>query len=731
MADDKAKAAKPDKGDADSELLADALKRWDAADDREHENTIRAYEDLAFKAGEQWPPEARTQREAEGRPCLTINMVPQYVRQVTGDMRLSKPSIKVVAVDDRGDKETADVLAGLTRYIENRSDADAIYTTAADSQVSCGVGYWRVTTEYAEASTFNQEIRIIGVEDSPSVRCDPDAVLPTREDAKFYFVPVDLTRAAYEERWPDKPVEDWGHYDSTTYSAWVTDDTIRVVEYWYKKPAKRMLALLPNGSIDDLTDEADPKAKIAQMKAAGARIEERESYKVCRAVITAGCVLEGPEDWIGRYIPIVPIFGEETRVGRKLIRNGIVRNCMDAQRMFNYASSTQAEVVALQPKAPFIGTEKNFKRFLPQWQAANQKPFPYLMYDPDATNNNIVPQRSQPAVSSTGLSELMDRARMDMQATIGIYDAGLGKRSNETSGKAIEARSRESDVGTFVYTANWIRGISFTGRILLDLIPHIYDTERVVRIIGEDGKEDTVQINKTHMVDTTPEGAAIEQIENDVTIGAYDVVMTTGPSFTTRREEAREGMTAFLQSAGEAGSVIIDLIAKAQDWPMAEEIGERLELILPPTIQAQIREKRGEPPPEQPGPDPAQQQAMQAEQQKLQADAQKSQFELQGKQIDLQMKQIDLELKKVTAVQAVTQPQGQDAKPTTPAQSEQPAPAGPDPQILEALHTIGQQLAANVQADQQQQAQIDQIMGVLAQLAPPPAAPTGAPVPPQ
>lgn len=698
----KTKAA-ADKSDAGSDLLSTARKQYEAAYNRERENIDLAYEDLAFRIGDgQWVDQARKAREAEGRPCVTVNMIPQFIRQVTGDMRLSKPSIKCVPVDDRGDKETAEVVAGIIRYIENRSDADSIYTRAADSQVTAGIGAWRVVNEYGDNTTFNQELRVASVDDPVAVLFDPDAKLPTREDAKFCFVLVDMTREAFKERWPDQSPSDWGDLPSTAaWDTWLGDDMVRVAEYWCKKPSKRLLALLPDGSVDDLTD--DDGAKRAELEAAGARIEERESLKVYRSTISCGAVLDEPEEWPGRYIPIVACVGEETRIGRKVVRSGLLRDSKDAQRLYNYYCSAHAETVALQPKAPFIGTEENFKRFKGQWTRANSENRAYLTFDVDPNNPGFIPQRVAPPVSSQGISEGMDRARMDMQSTIGIYDAGLGRKSNETSGKAIEARKAESDVGTYVYTANWVQAIKYTGRILLDLIPHVYDTERVIRIVGEDGKEKTVRINEQQIADIAEDGQAVVKALNDVTTGAYDVVMEVGPSFSTRRAEARESMTAFLQSAGPAGQVFLDLIAKNQDWPMADEIGERLELLLPAPIQAKIKEKKGEPvaPPQ---PDPAQQ----AEMAKLANETKKSELEVASKELDVIAKRMDIEQK---AMQPVQPPQG----------AQEPAQAAPqaasDEQILEALQGIGRALAANVAADQRQQQEIDGIKQLMAELA--------------
>lgn len=678
----------------DDNFLSEALKRYERGYERERDNINEAYDDLAFRVGDQWPEDARKAREADSRPCLTVNRIPQFVRQVTGDIRMMKPGIKVVPVDDRGDEETAEILAGLIRYVENRSDAPSAYNIAADSQVCAGIGHWRVLSEYADDSTFNQELRIQAIDDGVSVIWDPDATLPTRQDAQFCFVPVDMSRAAFEARYPDKKVSDWD--DKSTPQGWVSEDVVRVAEYWEKRPMKRVLALLPDGSVDDLTDDEDAAQKIAALKAVGGRVEKRPGMCVYRSVIAAGAVLEEPQKWPGRLIPIVPVVGEEVRIGRRLVRHGIVRYARDPQRMYNYAVSTETEVVALQPKAPFMATKKQVEKHMPLYETANSVNHPVMLYDPDPSAPGK-PERVAPPVGSTGLTEIIARSAEEMKSVIGIYDAGLGNRSNETSGRAITARQRESDVGTFVYIDNFNRAVRHTGAILMDLIPHIYDAQRTIRIMGEDGKVDVVPINQglTQEHAQPPEDgtiAVLPKVQNDVTVGAYDVVLSTGPSFSTRREEAKEGMVAFLQSAPNAAPLILDLVAKAQDWPMADKIAERLKAVLPPQIQAMEAQESGEAPPEGQQPDPAEQA--------------KSQMEMENARLELEGKALDNQKKKVDIAKSVAEPMQQAAQ-----QAPQPQAQETDPRVIDAILRLaeqvqqqGQQIEAIIQALTAQQA---------------------------
>ncbi len=625
------------------DLLTVFRKRYEDAYERERHNIDEAYEDLGFSEGEsQWDPKIRRQREVEGRPCLTENRLPQFIRQITGKMRQMRPSIKCVPVDSRGDPETADVLAGMIRYIENRSRAQIVYGRAADSQVTCGIGAWRVTTEYSDDQTFNQEIRISPIEDPIMTLFDPDAILPSKSDAMYCFVPVDLSRRRFEQLYPGKSATGYELHSHSAWEGWVSEDYVRVCEYWFKEPTKRRLVLLPDGSVDDLTGK-DPAEVVeiermvveAQAQGSPVRIEERDSHKVMRALLSYSEVLSEPKEWKGRYIPIIPVVGEEIRIGRKVVRRGVVRLAKDSQRMLNYYISAETEMVALQPKAPFVGTEKNFENYQDVWESANTQNHPYLPYTPDGQNNGAAPQRSQPPVSSQGLTNGIMRNVDGMKAVIGIYDASLGARSNETSGVAIEARDQQGDTGSFVYVANFGEAINHTAQVITDLIPHVYDTARTIRIVGED--DITVEPQAINQPQGVADGG-VAQIMNDVTTGAYDVVVKMGPAYDSLRSEAREGMTALLQSAPDVAPAVLDLIAKMQDWPHADELAERMEMLAPPPVQAMLAKKRGEePPPPPPNPD----------EMKLQADMQLQQAKLQG---DQQAKAAEIQMKREEAM---------------------------------------------------------------------------------
>lgn len=674
------KKAAPKTDDAD--LHDQALKRFDAAWDFDRQNRDDALDDLKFAAGEQWPEDVLTERRADGRPCLTINRLPQFVRQVIGDIRQNKPTIKVRAVGGGASEEVADVLNGLIRNIESQSRADQAYTTGAENAAYCGMGHWRVTTEYSSNDGFEQDIRIRRIANPFAVLWDPLAQELDKSDAKYCFVTDRISRTEFKAQFPKAQVVDFQQgLDETAEQGleradWWGEDTVRIAEYWVVKTVKKRLGMLADGRVVDI-EEAIREA--GSEPPPGLFIRERtvDAPEVCQYLISGLEVLEGPTIWAGRMIPIVTVPGEEIHIGERVVRRGIVRDAKDPQRVFNYMRSASVEIVALQPKAPFIATADQVAGHEDMWKNAGKKNLALLLYNPDPTAATLAPQRVQPPTASQGLLSETGLAAEDMKAVTGIYDASLGQRSNETSGKAILARQREGDVGTFVYVDNLSTGIERTGRILVDLIPRIYDTERAVRILHEDGTDEAVKINRT-VREQAPEGGVIDKVLNDLTVGEYDVTVTVGPSYSTKRVEAADSMMAFVQAVPQAGAVVADLVARNMDWPGADKIAERLKKLLPPGLD----DEGGMQPPAPPPPDPK---AL-ADAEKAAADAQLSRAKAEGQEIEntaaaLQLQQLigGMNQAVMAAVQQILPVALQQTMQQMIASGPQPAAPGPMP----------------------------------------------------
>jgi len=598
-----AAGGKPPKSDSD--ILTVARSRLDLAVSALAESREDEMDDLRFYAGSpdnhwQWPADVLATRGAvqgqtiNARPTLTINKLPQHVRQVTNDQRQNRPGAKVIPVDDNADVEVADVFNGMIRHIEYISDADVAYDTACENQVAYGEGYIRLLTEYCDDNTFDQDIKIGRVRNSFSVYMDPTIQDPTGADAKWCFVTEDVTKAEYERMYPDaapiSTLQSLGVGDQSI-SNWLNEDTIRIADYYYIDYDRTTLNLYPGNMTAFEGTPEDKQLRAIYGNPKRSREADRPRVRYCK--INGYEILEQHE-WAGKWIPVIRIVGNEFEVDGRLYVSGLVRNAKDAQRMYNYWVSQEAEMLALAPKAPFIGYGGQFEGYEDKWKTANTNNWPYLEVNPDVTDGQgavlPLPQRAQPPMASSGLLQAKVGAAEDIKATTGQYNASLGQGGNERSGKAILARQREGDVGTYHYGDNLARGVRHIARQLIDLIPKIYDTQRIARIIGEDGETKMVKINPDQPQPVNKimdeQGIVVEKIYNPG-VGKYDVVAITGPGYATKRQEALEAMAQLLQGNPQLWQVAGDLFVKNMDWPGAQEMSKRFAKTIDPKILAE------------------------------------------------------------------------------------------------------------------------------------------------
>jgi hypothetical protein len=587
---------------SDSDVLTVARARLDLAVAALMESREDEIDDLRFYAGSpdnhwQWPADVLATRGAvqgqtiNARPTLTINKLPQHVRQVTNDQRQNRPGAKVIPVDDNADVEVAEIFNGMIRHIEYISDADVAYDTACENQVAYGEGYIRILTEYCDDKTFDQDIKIGRIRNSFSVYMDPLIQDPTGADAKWCFITEDVTKAEYERMYPDaapiSTLQSLGVGDQSI-SNWLNEDTVRIADYYYIDYDKATLNLYPGNATAFEGTPEDKELRALYGKPKRSRVSDRPVVKYCK--INGYEILE-ERAWAGKWIPVIRIVGNEFEVDGRLYVSGLVRNAKDAQRMYNYWVSQEAEMLALAPKAPFIGYGGQFEGYEDKWKTANTNNWPYLEVNPDVTDGQgavlPLPQRAQPPMASSGLLQAKSGAAEDIKATTGQYNASLGMGSNERSGKAILARQREGDVGTYHYGDNLARGVRHIARQLIDLIPKIYDTQRIARVIGEDGETKMTKINPDQPMPVNKivdeNGIVIEKIYNPG-VGKYDVVATTGPGYATKRQEALEAMAQLLQGNPQLWQVAGDLFVKNMDWPGAQEMSQRFKKTIDPKI---------------------------------------------------------------------------------------------------------------------------------------------------
>ncbi len=603
-------------------IIDEAKQFLKFANEADTMNRQEALEDLKFVNGEQWPIELQNSRNLESRPCLTINKVDTYCRQVANQQRQQRPRIKVHGINTTKDAAEAEVIQGIIRHIEINSNADHAYDNAFDYSTKMGWGYIRLTTDYVSDDSFDQEIFIKPIDNPFTVYFDPNSVLPDGSDAEKVMITTVMSKDAFKQQYPDAGEANFtvrGTGDSQ--NEWIMKEDIRLAEYFYIVAKKSKLYLLSDGT--HVFEDEMPSDK-AMAEAGITIISKRDSFK--RAVkwkkLTGVQVLE-ERDLPGRYIPIVPVYGRQVVVGDKRKRFGMVRFAKDPQRLYNFWQTALTESVALAPKAKWIMAEGQDEGHESDWAQANIKSMSYLRYKQTDIEGRPAPapQRLQPEPPPAGVITAAQGFSQDLQAVMGIFDPNQLPTGN-ISGKALNGQQQQIDMTNYDYYDNFTRSLCHVGKIILGWIPYIYDTQRVMRIIGDDGKPETITIN---------ERDAVGRVLNDVTVGQYDVVMETGPGYNSKRQAAVEAMMPMLQGSSELFNVAGDLVFRNMDFPGADVIADRLATMNP---LAQIDNRSDVPP---------------------QVQMALKQAQTQVQQMQQEMQQMQLAMKYRTDVEAVKQ----------------------------------------------------------------------------
>jgi hypothetical protein len=577
-------------GDADGDpRISEAIEFLRQAAEADTTNRAEALDDVKFAAGDQWPVEIQNSRNLEARPCLTINKVDAYVRQICNQQRQQRPRIKCQGMNNQSDAKMAEIITGICRHVEVNSNADHAYDTAFDFAVRMGWGYWRVTTDYVRPDSFDQEIFIKPIDNPFTVYFDPNSTAPDGSDAEKCLITVVMAKENFRKMYPD--ADDGGSFSARgtgdSNSEWVTKHDIRIAEYFYTRIESTYLVLLSDGT--SAYEDELPNAEVMDMAGVyevSRRKTFRKSIKWCK--LTAMQVLE-EGTWAGKYIPIVPTYGQQCVVDNKRKKFGLVRMAKDPQRMYNFWQTSMTESVALAPRAKWIMAEGQDENHEQEWASANNTSYAYLRYKQTDINGQPAPPpiRQVPEQPPAAIMAAAQSITQDLQAVVGIFDPNQLPQGN-MSGKALNGQQMQVDMTNFHYYDNLTRSIAHTGRIILDLIPKIYSSERVMRIIGDDGKPELTTINQKAV-----DNNGVETILNDVTVGEYDVVMDTGPGYNTKRQEAVDSMMTLLAADPNLMQQAGDLIFRNMDFPGAETIADRLASVNP---LAQIDDKSPIPP---------------------------------------------------------------------------------------------------------------------------------------
>lgn len=609
----------------DSDIIKAARECLEKFQDRESDNIRRAEEAIRFRSGEQWPDPIRREREnpqQDGgpRPCPVLDKTNQYVRQVINEERQNRAAIRVRPVDDGSDKLVAEVLTGIVRHIEDASNALDAYTTAGEHAIDGGFGYFRILTEYTDDLSFDQDIRIKRIPNRFSVALGPHTE-PDGSDAKEAVIWEDIPLDAFKAQYPKAKLDGFEDGDM-----WADKETIRVAEYMCIKPESVTIHQMDDGNILINEELQQIQAQFGDIKPVQSRttsINRVYWYK-----ITGQEVLD-EKPMIGKYIPVIKVIGNELVMPDGKIRlSGMIEAMMDPQRLHNYAHAGFIEHVALAPRAPWVAAKEATKGYEQDYADANRRNITLLSFNhlDEAGNPLPMPQRTPPAGISPGWQQMLANTEHGVEGAAGMYGPSVGATSQEKSGIALREQKSQGMVGNFHFPDNLARSIQHCGRILVNWIPKVYDTERVARILGEDGKTESVYLNPDQEMPVMPKmdmmGKKIGMIYN-LNIGKYDVVVSTGPSYSSKRQEAFDIQTQIIQARPDLMNIIGDLVFSNMDAPGADKISERLKKLLPPPLQ----EVEGAP-----APDPRMQAMMQQIEQAAQEIAQRGQIVAQAQQ---------------------------------------------------------------------------------------------------
>jgi hypothetical protein len=552
----------------ESTFIQEAKDRFAEIEAFESPARTKMLADLVFQYRDQWNPKARKKRDGENRPCITIRRTNQFTDHIKNEQRQSKPQIKVSPVDDGAQEVYARRRQGLIRHIQYDSRAEQAFQRSYDFAVDMGRGWFKISTEYIGGKSFDQKIVIEPIRDQFSVYMDHRHQYPDYSDCKYGFQVDRISRKAFQEAYPDNNPCSWNA--SMSDNSWINKDDILLAEYYCVKNRPRELWELEIDGVkskvykDELEDHKDARRYLVRDR------EVNEQY-VTWHYMSPNEVLAEKELLCG-WIPLIPVIGKETIINGVLDIKGIIRDLMDPAQMYNFWSSQETEIISNAPKAPYIGAKGQFEGFEATWGQANDSSFAYLEYNPVTHSGQLAPppQRQPFAGVPVGIVNAKAQIIEDMKAITGLYDASMGNRTNETSGVAIKNRQGQGETANFHYPDNYATGLTQAGRIINKMIPHYYSDERTVTILGEDDEEEQIKVGE---MDEKGEPVGFGD-------GDFAVVVSVGPSFTTKREEASANMIDMAKNVPLIGEGAADLIVKAQDWPMKDEIAERAKRLL-------------------------------------------------------------------------------------------------------------------------------------------------------
>lgn len=598
MSDDKKHRFSPQQKE---KLITKAQKQFKSWLDWEGNFRKSFEQDVRFANGDadnrwQWEDAMLQARDADAAPSMTINMTLIHCLLVQNDIKKNPPAIMVRPTGGGATAKSAEVYGGLIREISRASDATNIYLKASEFLIQGGVGYWRVLTEYEDEKSFDQVIRIRSIRNPMCVAIDPEAKEPSGADANWGMIFEDIKNDELEEEY-EKYKEDIGAQNAITTAGnnrtdWANEDHTRVAE-WYQREKfeDQLLGFEVDGQpqtafMSDIEDEG-----ILQKLLADTNTQKRKMIrsKMCWYKIFGNSIVDYREVPGRSYIPIVRVIGQETIINGQLDRKGMVRNLKDPQRNMNYWVSAGAMQVALQTNIPWVGPAKAFEN-IKQWENANRARYSYLPFNHQDDNGDPIPAptRTPPPIMAPAYISGIQIASQQFKDISGQHEASQGIKDNAISGVAIDSRKIQGETATYHFPNALAQGVAHTGRIIVDMIPAVYDTKRIVRISNVDLSQTDVQIDPSqavaHQEVEKPDEENATLATWNPAIGRYEVEAEAGPDYATQREWTVDTMGKILSQNKELWSIVGDLFVENMDFPGAEEMAERLRRTINPSV---------------------------------------------------------------------------------------------------------------------------------------------------
>lgn len=586
-----------EQSEEDIEILTEAYERFQYCVDWESDFRDLFIQDVKFANGDsdngwQWPDDLRRDRMLNRRPALTINKVQNHVNLVVNDGRQNKAAIEITPAGKESSFQSAQGIGSLVRNIQYLSNADNVYDDMSQNQVEGGIGYGRIISIYPDPRSFNQELRISPVQNHLNVFLDPDIKQKNGSDAKFGFVFEDVSRDDYEREYDEEAPVGVAPFGLGIGADWIKQDHVRIAEYYrvdfqkdeliyYKHGDKEELFLrseVPRGMkralrLDEAAYEAGTAGGDVEIITRPTEIKRLQWYK-----IGAHKIMDR-ETFKTQYVPIFRFVGRERVIDNKLERKGLTRTLKDAQRMYNYNSSAEAEAAAIATKTNWLVAAEAIAGYETGWNRANIDNKPYMVFRHKDRDGEPIPppQRIDPAKSAEAYLAGMEIASRELEMASGQGPAQFGKPQREKSGIAITNSQRQGDILTFDFLDNRTQGIQYAGMILLDWIPHCYNTKQVVQVLDKDGTERmlTIDPNAQSPYEEQKVQDQVQAVLNP-NIGQYKVQAQAGPAYATQRQEAWNAFVQIITGAPDLINEIGDLMFLSADFPMADEIAQRI-----------------------------------------------------------------------------------------------------------------------------------------------------------